>query len=98
MKDSFWKAASLTLMCALIVLVASWASAQGTEPMRSDGSVVVEGDKRRYVLSIGRSSGMETDKYMLYDSWDVAQTGDIWILDDPHKSKSEWVRMEFKDK
>jgi hypothetical protein len=82
-------------MCALIVLVASWASAQDNAPVRSDGSVVVETDKRRYILTIGRSSGMETDKYMLYDAWDVAQTGDIWILDDPHKNKGKWIRMDF---
>ena len=98
MKDSHWKAASLVLMTTVIVFVASWASAQGTTPARSDGSVVVEADKRRYVLTIGKASAMETDKYIIYDSWDLGQTGDIWVLENPHKSKSTWARMEFKDK
>jgi len=95
MKDSHWKAASLTLMCALIVLVASWATAQDTAAARPDGSVIVEANKSRYTLRVGRASGMETDKYILYDTWDVAQTGQIWLLDDPHKSKGKWIRMEF---
>ena len=98
MKDSHWKAASLTLMTALIVLVASWATAQDTSAGRTDGSVVVEADKRRYILTVGRAAGMEVDKYIMYDSWHLAQSGDVWILDDPHKPKSKWVRMVFDDK
>jgi hypothetical protein len=89
MKDSFWKLASLTLLSVLVVLVASWATAQDTSPVPSDGSVVVEGDKRRYILTIGKASAMETDKYFIYDSWHLGQTGDIWMLEDPHKAKSK---------
>lgn len=98
MKDSHWKAASLTVTTALIVVVASWANAQETTAARSDGAVIVEADKRRYVLTIGKASAMETDKYMIHDSWELGQTGDIWILENPHKAKSHWVRMQFGEK
>jgi hypothetical protein len=98
MKDSFWKLASLTLLSVLVVLVASWATAQDTRTVPADGSVVIEADKQRYVLAIGKASAMETDKYFIYDSWSLGQSGEIWTLEDPHKAKSKWVRMSFGEK
>lgn len=98
MKDSHWKAASLALTTALIVVVASWATAQNGSVGPGEGKVVVEADKRRYVLSIGHASAKEVDKYILYDSWNLVETEEIWVLEDPHKAKSRWVPMSFDGK
>ena len=96
MKDSHWKALSLTLTTALIVVVASFAKAQNSGSVGP--GVTVEADKRRYILTIGHASAKEVDKYILYDSWDLAETEDIWVLEDPHKAKSKWIRMSFDRK
>ena len=90
MKDSYWKAATLLLMAVLIVVTASLAtSGQSRKSSKSsdddkkmpeyaeDGvkSVVVEGNKDRYRLSIGGGSrGTENEKIFLYDSWDLVNT------------------------
>ncbi len=98
MKESHWKAASLALTTALIVVVASWATAQSSVGTKGTGTVTVEADKARYRMAIGHASAKEVDKYMIYDSWHLADTEDIWILEDPHKAKSKWVKMSFSNK
>jgi hypothetical protein len=112
MKESYWKGFSLLVTTALIVVVTSWATAQSTrdeaaQTSSSDdevaesgniGRVVVEANKERYVLRIGHASSSENDKYILFDSWDVANTKDIWFLKDPHNTRSEWVRIKFDEK
>ncbi len=114
MKKSFWKVISLVLMTALIVVVASWASAQSSRKskgkddkkaelpeyaeQRGAGSVIVEGNKQRYVLTIGFRNGSEQDKYILYDSWNLAETKDVWFLKDPHTVRSKWARIPFDKK
>jgi len=108
MKESHWRATSLVLTTTLIVLVASWASAQSRSKATSsssdesdltttDGKVIIERDRRRYSLAI-HASNTETDKYILYDTWDVAETKDIWFLEDPHKVRSTWKRIPFDKK
>ncbi len=95
MKDSHWKALSLVATSALILVVASWATAQdGSQPPSRD--VIVEADKHRYRISIGHASAKEVDKYILYDSWDVANTKDVWFLKDPHNPRSEWKRIDLQ--
>jgi len=96
MKDSHWKAASLVLTTALIIVVASWATAQTGSVGPAKGNVIVEASKQRYVLSIGHASAKEVDKYIMYDSWHLADSEQIWVLVDPHKAKSKWTRMDFK--
>lgn len=98
MKDSHWKAISLSLTTALIVVVASWATAQEGSAGPGEGKVIVEADKRRYILTIGHASAKEVDKYIIYDSWDLAESEEIWVLEDPHKAKSKWIRMPFSNK
>jgi len=109
MKESHWRATSLVLTTTLILLVASWATAQsrskststGEENTMSEstnGQVVIERDRRRYVLVPGYATSNETDKYFLFDSWDVAETKDIWVLTDPHKIKNSWKRIPFDKK
>jgi len=100
---------SLVLTTSLILFVASWATAQ--RPLKStsteaddsigqspSGQVIIERDRRRYVLVPGYATSNETDKYFLYDSWDVAETKDIWVLTDPHKVKNSWKRIPFDKK
>ncbi len=96
MKDSHWKAFSLTVTTALIVVVASFATAQNRSTTPT--GVTVEADKARYRMAIGHASAKEVDKYILYDSWNLAETEDIWVLEDPHKAKSKWIRMAFDRK
>jgi len=107
MKESHWRATSLVLTTTLIVLVASWASAQSqskatpkdpSEPavVGAEGRVVIERSRARYVLQRGYTAANETDKYFLYDSWDVVETKDIWVLTDPHKVKNSWKRVPFE--
>ena len=114
MKELLWKVVSLVLMTALIVVVASWASAQSSKKskdkddkkaelpdyaeQRNNGSVIVEGNKQRYVLTIGFRNGSEQDKYILFDSWNVVETKDIWFLKDPHTVRSKWTRIPFDKK
>ncbi len=104
---SHWRATSLVLTTTLIILVASWASAQSRSKSKSDdssepvvvgaeGRVVIERSRGRYVLARGFAASNETDKYFLYDSWDVAETKDIWVLTDPHKVKNSWKRVPFE--
>ena len=96
MQDRHWKALSLLATSSLIIVVASWANAQdGSQPPSRD--VIVEGDKDRYRLTIGHATAKEVDKYILFDTWDVANTKDIWLLNDPHKKSGEWKRMEFEE-
>ena len=98
MKDSTWKALSLVTTSALIVVVASWATAQTgiAAETGSRGGVTVEADKQRYVLAIGAATHKEADKYILYDSWDFANTREAWVLLDPHKPRSKWKAIEFE--
>ena len=98
MKDSHWKLVSLSLTTALIVVVASWATAQDGSMGPGEGSVIVESNKNRYILTIGHASAKEVDKYIIYDSWYLAETEEIWVLEDPHKAKSKWIRMLFTNK
>jgi hypothetical protein len=98
MKDSHWKALSLSLTTALIVVVASWATAQTGSVGPGERTVIVEASKRRYVLTIGHRSAKEVDKYIMYDSWTLPETEEIWVLQDPHKAKSKWIRMPFSNK
>jgi len=96
MKDSHWKALSLIATSTLIIVVASWANAQdGSQPPRRE--VVIEAEKDRYRLVIGHASAKEVDKYILFDTWDLPNTGDIWFLTDPHKTRGKWKRMEFEE-
>lgn len=108
MKESHWRATSLVLTTTLIILVASWASAQSRSKSKStdeepsmsqstNGQVIIERDRTRYRLAI-HASNTETDKYILYDSWDVPETKDIWFLEDPHKVRSTWKRIPFDKK
>jgi hypothetical protein len=95
MKDSHWKAASLIVTTALIMIVASWATAQSGSIGPDEAKVIVEASKQRYVLAIGHASAKEVDKYIIYDSWNLAESEEIWVLENPHKAKSKWIRMGF---
>jgi hypothetical protein len=106
MKDVFWKRTSFFLVVVLVVVVASWA----TDTSKSDekyqdelmeqameqGIVMVEGDKQRYLIFGSGSRPTENDKIILYDSWDLTNTNDIWLLKDPHTDRSKWSRMSFE--
>ncbi|MFT7465601.1 MAG: hypothetical protein ACI9EF_003970 [Pseudohongiellaceae bacterium] len=101
MKNNFWRAASLALTTTLILVVASWASAQDRgdgDLVAPKGEVVIERDLFRYQITFGAVSSAENDKYILYDTWDVGNTKDIWFLEDPHKVRSSWKRMSFDKK
>lgn len=108
MKDLFWKLTSLVLMMVLIVVVASQASGThvpddevGLEQLgqaQDKGIVFVEADKQRYLISGIGSKPTENDKIILWDSWDVANTGDIWFLKDPHTARSKWTKMSIEKK
>jgi len=96
MKEHHWKALSLVATSALIVLVSSWAMARPS-PVDFVDPVVVK-DGQRYVMTIGHASSKESDKYFLYDSWELEKTQDIWMLDKPHKPEAKWQRMTLKFK
>jgi hypothetical protein len=105
MSDVFWKRTSFILVVVLVVVVASWAT--GTpkseeeaqeeliEKAMDQGIVMVEGDKQRYFIFGSGSRPTENDKIILYDSWDLPNTNNIWILRNPHTDKAKWARMSF---
>jgi hypothetical protein len=109
MKESHWRAMSLVTTTTLIIVVASWASAQSRGKAETaagdpnaatvgsaDGRVIIERDRTRYRIEIGYKNNNENDKYILYDSWNLVDTQDIWFLKDPHKVRSVWKRIPFE--
>ena len=114
MKEVHWKMLSLGLTTCLILLVASWASAQSrgrksdeetatraeetTETRAAANQVIVQADRARYRIQVGFARGNENDKIFLYDTWDVVETGDIWFLEDPHVPRCKWKRLPFSKK
>ena len=110
MKEVHWKLLSLTATTALILTVASWATAQssrrGTATTAGGGDevpglppqVIVQSNPQRYFITSSIVRGSEMDKIFLYDSWDVVNTKDIWFLLDPHELRSKWKRVPFDKK
>lgn len=99
---------SLVLTTTLIIVVASWASAQSRGKSlegdpdtvvleNANSRVVIESNRSRYVFRRGFAGGIETDKHFLYDSWNVGKTKDVWFLLDPHKVDSGWKRIAFDE-
>jgi len=59
--------------------------------------VIIEKSMDRYRISVGGGSrGTDNEKIILYDSWDVANTKEIWFMDDPHTTNPRWVKIPFK--
>jgi hypothetical protein len=59
--------------------------------------VIIEKSRERYRVSVGGGSrGTDNEKIILYDTWDVANTKDIWFMDDPHTTSPRWVKIPFK--
>jgi hypothetical protein len=59
--------------------------------------VIIEKSMNRYAISVGGGSrGTDNEKIILYDSWDVANTHDVWFMDDPHTTNPRWVKIPFK--
>ncbi|MFT7465600.1 MAG: hypothetical protein ACI9EF_003969 [Pseudohongiellaceae bacterium] len=110
MKESHWRVVSVVLTTTLIIVVASWAQAQSrgaktaanddpaSMTTRARGNVLIERNLSRYTLKVGFARSTEQDKYILYDTWNVAETKDIWYLEDPHKVRSTWKRIPFDKK
>lgn len=114
MRDTFWKFTSLILMIVLIVVAASWSSAtpQSKKKKSTDKEdpkhlyaddearkgIIVEQNRQRYLMFSGGSRGTDNEKLILFDSWDVANTKDVWMMKDPHTENPKWVRIRFDKK
>lgn len=111
MKESFWRLSTLVLVVVLIVVVASWASGQKKKKDEEEPKlpnyaedklregVIIERSYERYKIQVGAGNkGTEMEKILLYDSWDVVNTTDVWFMDDCHTSHPEWKRIPFSKK
>lgn len=101
MKESFWRISSIVFLTILVVVVASWAWAnqQYAEKKTSAGSgggdVIVESNKQRYWISGGVTKGTDHDKIILWDTWDVENTKQVWYMKDPQSERPKWVKCPF---
>ena len=114
MKESFWRVTSLILTVVLIVVVASWATATPGDKNKQQKDkvvpkkvyaddltrkgIVVEQNRQRFLMFSGGSRGTDNEKLILFDSWDVANTKDVWMMKNPHTEAPKWVRIPFDRK
>ena len=109
-QETMWRAVSLVLLIGLIVVVTSWATAEPKGSKKKDeppklpeyalqdpaGRVIVESNKSRFSIATGGNRGTDNEKIILWDTWDVANTGDVWMMEDPHTTSPQWKRIRFK--
>ncbi len=56
--------------------------------------VIIERNLHRYQISVGGGSrGTDNEKIILYDTWDVFNTKEIWFMDDPHTTSPKWKKI-----